>query len=580
MKEGFGGFRTDFTLDRGTWMVLEREGGLPSGEVAAIEARMVQLHRIPRLVPIEIAERDFQVTFRYQISGKRMLSQAAKGSRLTIHDYYALLLQAAAVLDDSRTYMLNERNYILHENYIFIGVSYGDAFFTYVPVREWKEKASLQDEFRSLATNMLGYVDEMSGTGVQELLHELRKDDFSAQRLKLLLAGLAAGGAAGGAPPGGLRAPSGVAPGPAGAAASPGSPRGPEPAGLQRPARERQAPASPQRSAGFAAAPPPAAEAARAAAAPWPQASSAAGLHAAAAAPPEPPEPAAPLTPLTQRALIYLLGGAALVLALIWRLYMAKPGANMLYICLGLTILLANGVFVYIKLWRPGAPLPHWLRRGQAKPQSRSFAALEEREGWMDEDVESRWDTPLVPAWSSAAAAGQRFKADSDSDFAEADRPETPRHSSQEYIPLERKDDPADDYYRELGRHTVLMSSPNADATVFLNAEGSSEARSLEKMPYLEVGMNGSVERIELREMPFTIGRIPGSAQYVAEGAGVSRTHLEIVRTDEGFAAKDLGSKNGSSLNGETMAAYKMYPLKNGDVIQVTKTEFTFRSVT
>lgn len=70
----------------------------------------------------------------------------------------------------------------------------------------------------------------------------------------------------------------------------------------------------------------------------------------------------------------------------------------------------------------------------------------------------------------------------------------------------------------------------------------------------------------------FLIGRNAGSVHYVIEREEVSRIHCEIVRADDGFEVTDLGSLNGTLLNGQPMLPFKPYPFRPGDVLQVTGT--------
>lgn len=79
----------------------------------------------------------------------------------------------------------------------------------------------------------------------------------------------------------------------------------------------------------------------------------------------------------------------------------------------------------------------------------------------------------------------------------------------------------------------------------------------------------------ETREMDtdrFLIGRKPDSVHYTLTSEGVSRIHCEIVRQADGLTAADLGSLNGTMLNGEVMLPYKQYLFRQGDVLQVAGT--------
>ena len=137
------------------------------------------------------------------------------------------------------------------------------------------------------------------------------------------------------------------------------------------------------------------------------------------------------------------------------------------------------------------------------------------------------------------------------------------------------------DYYAQLSQRTeVLSSSGGGGATVLLSPEtavrppGQHSARD-----YLELTEpNAAVpKRIELYQPHFIIGRSPDVAQFVAEGVGTSRAHVELSRESGGYVLKDLGSRNGTMLKGESMVPYKEYPLMEGDAFIIAGWTFTLR---
>ncbi len=73
-------------------------------------------------------------------------------------------------------------------------------------------------------------------------------------------------------------------------------------------------------------------------------------------------------------------------------------------------------------------------------------------------------------------------------------------------------------------------------------------------------------ERIDLSDKPLTIGRV-GPADVVINQANVSRKHARISRTDSGYTIEDLGSSNGTFVNGERIQGLR--PLSNGDTIRL-----------
>lgn len=60
--------------------------------------------------------------------------------------------------------------------------------------------------------------------------------------------------------------------------------------------------------------------------------------------------------------------------------------------------------------------------------------------------------------------------------------------------------------------------------------------------------------------------------------AYVSRRHAKITRTDGGYLFEDVGSSNGSTINGGSrLAPAVQHVLKNGDRITLGRTEFEFK---
>ncbi len=107
--------------------------------------------------------------------------------------------------------------------------------------------------------------------------------------------------------------------------------------------------------------------------------------------------------------------------------------------------------------------------------------------------------------------------------------------------------------------------------TVLLREARSHEARSV---PYLHGVQNDQWHRME--PLPHVLGRDEEQAHLRLAHLAASRLHAEIGCTDEQYAIRDLGSRNGTTVNETRLIAYKWLPLKDGDRIQITGEEFTF----
>lgn len=82
--------------------------------------------------------------------------------------------------------------------------------------------------------------------------------------------------------------------------------------------------------------------------------------------------------------------------------------------------------------------------------------------------------------------------------------------------------------------------------------------------------------RIVVGDAPVTMGRHP-TCDVVLADANVSRTHAEVRRDEQGFVVADLGSTNGTRLNGSGIGATHRV-LADGDTITVGSTNIRFEA--
>lgn len=86
------------------------------------------------------------------------------------------------------------------------------------------------------------------------------------------------------------------------------------------------------------------------------------------------------------------------------------------------------------------------------------------------------------------------------------------------------------------------------------------------------IAENGETEQTLLESFPFTIGR-NSDCDLQIESPKVSREHAVITRDLDGFRIRDLGSTNGTSLNGRRI---EQADLNDGDIVVIADLEFTF----
>ncbi|MGN7358582.1 DUF6382 domain-containing protein [Paenibacillus sp. SAF-054] len=170
-------------------MVLSRAEGIRSEELSTVELSMISAAKVPHFLPMHAKEVDLQVTLRYDITEKKMLSHMLKSERINMTEYYGLLLQVAETLEQSILYMLQPAKYALNEDYIFVDGSLqeGTLYLTYIPLEQTEGLTTLGVGLKELVTKCMASVTELSGGGVQQLLQYTTSEQFTLNGFKRLL---------------------------------------------------------------------------------------------------------------------------------------------------------------------------------------------------------------------------------------------------------------------------------------------------------------------------------------------------------------------------------------------------------
>ncbi len=91
-------------------------------------------------------------------------------------------------------------------------------------------------------------------------------------------------------------------------------------------------------------------------------------------------------------------------------------------------------------------------------------------------------------------------------------------------------------------------------------------------MPRLIYSVGGAEQSVEVGDSA-SIGRIPGNTVVLPDEAGASRRHAQILKVATGYELNDLGSTNGTKVNGRPVKRHK---LKSGDRIEIGATALTW----
>lgn len=100
-----------------------------------------------------------------------------------------------------------------------------------------------------------------------------------------------------------------------------------------------------------------------------------------------------------------------------------------------------------------------------------------------------------------------------------------------------------------------------------LAAAGESQAMALEERPAVE----GRLHQL-------TLGRGSGCDLVIGDGT-VSERHLVFTRENGGWNARDVGSRNGSLVNGQPMIPGQPYVLQNGEQLKAGQVRLTYYTV-
>ncbi|MGG4145882.1 DUF6382 domain-containing protein [Paenibacillus algorifonticola] len=515
-----GSFIVDYAMSRGHELIIDREGGIRRQELEDVELQMLQGGSIPHMLPIEWFELDGLITFRYRISGKKLLLHRLQIQSLTMEKFYAVLLGIIEALDECRHYMLRPEGCLLEESYLFVGEQLSDIFLVYMPLKPMNSGQAAPNcthSLLALAIRWSSYIEEINGEEFQHLLRLLSREDATISTIHSQL----------------LERISKMYEGTYRLPASASSTSRPNQAGSTSIARNvniagnmspdkpidhgssnhygeadelgrdsdniKKSEAYMQESLGN-----------------WdieveplPQFS----FNE------EEPKPA--------RKGKWLISAMIFVaVACIWRyIYLAAPSSSLLFICLGLSLIGVAGL------------LALWLTKSKV-----AESELVEEESFREVSIEEEFSRSRFRGVNQNGEEGVQHPKSS-IDLEEA-VPQFKKIVSSQAPSIRREEATV-----LLGQHN---KKPAADSGFSLQRE-----------------WEGQRQRLIWEKGRFTIGRIGEQVSYGDEAQGISRLHLECYREDKGCFIKDLGSRNGSMLNGQTMIAYKTYPFSEGDIVQL-----------
>lgn len=506
----------DFEMNAGHEMTLCREPAIQRNEMYEVELGMLQAADIPSLLPMDWEHIDGAITFRYDLTNSRMLSHRLQQAPIGMTNYYELLLGVVDALSECVEHMLRPEGCLLDDSYIFVGEQLHDLRFVYVPIHT-KDDDIGRSDLLSLVVKWSSYVDVIEGEGLRGILQQFIGSKWPLVRLRTLLLELIGRS--------GSSLPRTVIVNEVSREAAANA--------VQSEERPNEAPS-------------------------YDSAADRYDWHAPELSEDDRMGDSFPLTDSdhlfesskSRRGVWITLSAFLISTAAVWRfIYLPAPSQKHLYLSLSLTLALLAGTLFMIK-------------RG-------SRLLVEEQ------DDEEGWG--LEPKSGYLPPAKRRFQLSGRLGKAEAEE-----HVNLEHTTSSIGNYSAASHPLKAGHDEARSASAGADDS-FVARRGAAEPTTLlsrhsstsgegdddEAQAMLKRTWNGNEEYIRLTGEVFRIGRSIEGADYQEAADGVSRLHLEIQRSGTGRLAKDLGSRNGSLLNGTMMVPYKAYRLEPGDTIHL-----------
>lgn len=552
-------------------MVIERSDGMRREELDSLQLNMLLANTPTNLIPLRLQEVNEEAILLYNISSLKMLSYSLRGGAFTEQDAFELLSGIVQALEQAANYMLHVERFVLHEQFIFIGNGWRDASLIYLPMHV-PQAPALRVQMKQLLAVMLQHLAGERTNRLSELARQCDQENWSLSLFKQQLQQFASG-----------------------MNETHSQPR----TGSQiiskmqqeiQPHSQLQQQSQSQNGGNntfpqYQQTPSPKSEV-----------SSSAGklkspVQSKTSTTPDQPKKEKPAWGLgtqvnksqkkqtedeaTSNKNLLVIGLVASLLgcAFAWSQYITLMTESWMYIALGLTLVLAAFLLVYLP-----RGLKDWSISRNKKMNKPKFVL---------EDEGSEYDVAIPEIAAAVVKPVSNIRDSAHTSLADppvSGAQTTAQSTFQPTVPSSTQYEKKQlDYYSDLPQHTTLLSREDSQATVYLgkNALGKAEVslpidQAVPK-PFLETVRQGTTIQIPIHGDPFIIGRGNEAHVKTESSIGVSRMHAEITQKDGNYIIRDLGSKNGTSLNQTQLVAYESYPLAEGDCIEVLTNTYLFK---
>lgn len=89
----------------------------------------------------------------------------------------------------------------------------------------------------------------------------------------------------------------------------------------------------------------------------------------------------------------------------------------------------------------------------------------------------------------------------------------------------------------------------------------------------------GKEQRLVLKGLPLTVGKLKGRVSVVLSDRSVSRIHARLEGYGGRISVRDLNSRNGTSVNGHKLSPNESVQLQEGDMVCFGRERFRYERV-
>ncbi|RDW21724.1 DUF6382 domain-containing protein [Oceanobacillus chungangensis] len=472
---------------------------LTAEDLNAVQLKMIQSNNIPHLLSLSIENIDLTIKVHYKLTSKQKVTSFFQENRTTMSDYYQLFLAIISTLEESGSYMLDQQQFILQKEFVYIGEKPGDVYLTYLPVTGMKRESTIEEDMKKLLTDIAGEVEGLQGNEFKSILNYIKNPAFGLSGLKKLLLELIS---------------------------------------LRSNVNQNQDMYYNNPNANFA-------DNANPGTGQNNYQPITPGVHMEETVSKSKKKAKRKLPPLSSRGRIYLIMGSLLAIAFIWKLYDMYTNQTVLIASSLLTLVVLVFDYVFWKVWRPGmTPIKDKAEVPNNSSENKTaMPNVQINKQPVFQQQVTKKSEPLIAQTSSFIAQNSIAATAMDTTFLS--------ESNEDTVLLED----------ETNLHVVESQQQQVVSAILVRESAGEQAQT-----------------VEINANNFLIGRNEASVNFKDESIGISRIHAEIIKIDDSsYGLKDLGSKNGSKLNGNTLVPYKIYALNTDDQFELGKAIYTFK---